>query len=65
MKEFIGINITLRKQRSLTYVATLPDRKCPITQPGGMPVPDPDYKYVAKLQTIIEKIKKTAEKRLN
>lgn len=39
MKEFIGINITLRKQRSLTYVATLPDRKCPITQPGGCQFP--------------------------
>lgn len=49
MEEYIGINTTLKEQRSLTYVATLPDRKCPTTQPGGLPVPDPDYKYVANI----------------
>lgn len=39
MEEYIGINTTLKEQRSLTYVATLPDRKCPTTQPGGCQFP--------------------------
>ena len=39
MEEYIGINTTLKEQRSLTYVATLPNRKCPTTQPGGCQFP--------------------------
>lgn len=39
MEEYIGINIILKKQRSLTYVVTLSDRKCPTTQPGGCQFP--------------------------
>lgn|GEM_PF-2804163 len=39
MDEYIDINITLEIQRSLTYAVTLPDRKCPTTQPGGCQFP--------------------------
>lgn len=39
MVKYIAINITLEKQRSLTYVATLSDRKCPTTQLGGCQFP--------------------------
>ena len=39
MEEYIDINITHKIQRSLTYVDTLPDRKCPTTQPGGCQFP--------------------------
>lgn len=39
MEEYIDISTTLKKKRSLTYASTLPDRKCPTTQPGGCQFP--------------------------
>ncbi len=48
MEEYIVINITLKKKRSLTYASTLPDRKCPTKQPGGCQFPTRTISMIQK-----------------